>query len=489
MSSFRIVITLILTVLAGCAMKAPSPPEADTRSEAVIEPIEAAYSPATPVIERQQSSNLTAEELAIFNDPDYKRQFIMSYRARTDDEPQLTIDEQEIMFQVLDLLGKNKLDEAAVLVQSELERPDASAAFDFTMAHIHNQREEFSLAGSAYEVATRKFDNYLRAWKYLGHLRYRGSDFAGAAQALTRMIHLGGADEASYGMLAICYSNTEDYIAAESAFRMAAMLAPHKPEWQMGMADTFFRQGRFGEAAALLETLIKKEPDRAELWLAQGEAFARMGRTDKAIENLEMVDMLGGSNAASLNNLGDIYSTKQVYGLAVRCYLRALEVDGGETADRALRAMQFLAQNGVLDQAARLADGIESARGTQLTETDKTKMLHLRARIAADSGASAEQAEILRQIVELDPTDGEAMIQLGTYAAQQEDYVEAFMQYERAANIAKVEAKAKLLHGELLAKQKRYSEALPLIKRAFQLEPRSYIERFLKQVEILSGGR
>ncbi|MEA2068708.1 MAG: hypothetical protein U9P12_05865, partial [Verrucomicrobiota bacterium] len=65
----------------------------------------------------------------------------------------------------------------------------------------------------------------------------------------------------------------------------------------------------------------------------------------------------------------------------------------------------------------------------------------------------------------------------------------AVFYYERAANVEKYEAQAKLAHGQLLVGQAKYRDAIPLLRRAYELKPRSDIEDYLKQVERIAKTR
>ena len=65
----------------------------------------------------------------------------------------------------------------------------------------------------------------------------------------------------------------------------------------------------------------------------------------------------------------------------------------------------------------------------------------------------------------------------------------AVFYYERAANVEKYEAEAKLRHGQLLVGQSKYQEAIPFLRRAYELKPRSDVEDYLRQVERIAKSR
>jgi tetratricopeptide (TPR) repeat protein len=260
-------------------------------------------------------------------------------------------------------------------------------------------------------------------------------------------------------------------------------------DWKKGLANSLFQQSRFAEAAALTQTLIEDEPDRAEFWLLQANAFIGMNQPTKAAVNYEMVDRLGQSTVASLNMLGDIYVNQELFDMAVRSYARALETDPNTTPDRAIRAAKVITANGALGATKELIQRIEALRGETLDPNDHKDLLKLRARIAVAEGASEEEVKVLEEIVELDPLDGEALILLGQHKARAGRTEEAELYYERAANLEKYRADALIRHAELLVKQGKYKEALPLLRQAQQIRYREDVQKYLDQVERVAKGR
>lgn len=426
-------------------------------------------------------SRLSPWVLEIWNDPGFQKRFTESYLAETDIEPGLVTAERETMRQVMELHAGDQLDAAAELLQNA-RREDASAVLDFALGNIRFQQDRLDDAELAYRAAVQKFPKFRRAWGNLGQVHFRRGDFTSAGDAFTKVVELGGVDGLTFGLLGVCHARSGNDVAAESAFRMATMLAPSTLDWKMGLAESFYRQQRFADAAALFGTLIAAQPERADFWLAQGEAYARMGQARKAAENFELADQLGGATVASLSNLGDIYANEELYPLAVDAYMRALQRPDANV-DRVLRAAKFMAASGALAETGELLAGIEKLRGEQLTPEARKDLLKLRARVAAASGAGEQEAQILEQIVALDPLDGDALILLGQYHERAGDPEKAVFLFERAAGIEKFEADASVRHAQLLVRQRRFAEAVPLLRRAQSLQPRDNIQEYLVQVE------
>ena len=71
---------------------------------------------------RVRSTWLTSEDLAIFNDPAFKRRFAQSYISETEIEPKVDEDERELIIKIMDLISEDDLagaDEAAAAAAPE----------------------------------------------------------------------------------------------------------------------------------------------------------------------------------------------------------------------------------------------------------------------------------------------------------------------------------------------------------------------------------
>lgn len=427
--------------------------------------------------------------LRVWNDPEFQKRFAESYKAETDIEPRVTEDERETLQKVLKLLGQEEHGEAKELLQEELNEA-ASAALDFTLGNIHFQLEEWDRAVEMYNSAVEKFPKYRRAWDNMGKIHIRRKQYPEAIAALTKVIELGGGGGTTYGLLGFGYTSVGRHIAAESSYRMAVLLDDETMDWKLGLARSFFKQNRYAEAATLLDRLIQLDPDRADFWLLQANAYIGLGETVKAAENYELLRSLDAVTVASLNTLGDIYVNEELYERAVDVYVEAIEKAGKEAKpDRAVRAARVLAARGALAETERLVKRVEAAFGDQLDEETNTRLLKLRARIAVAQGADERQVEILKRIVDVSPRDGEALMLLGRHFAGKGEIERAILYYERAAKVEGYKADALVRHAQALVRDGEFHNALPLLREAQEIRPRDNVRRYLEQVEQAARSR
>lgn len=433
------------------------------------------------------SAGLAPLELDIWKDPNFRRRFQQSYLAESDVEPTITLLEREDIEKFSKLMADERADRAVELLENK-RGPNASAVFDFLLANVHFQKDELDQAQALYEAAVEKCPKYLRAWKNLGVIHARKGDYRAALPALTKVLELGGNDALNYGTLGYAHYNVGNFLSAESGYRMALLLDPETEEWRVGLLRSVLEQQRYAEASALCAAMLRDQPERADLWLLQGNAFLGLGEPLRAAENFELVERLGGATPYSLNKLGDIYYNQEVFDLAAEKYRKAFALDVERGLEPLLRSTRRLIARGALD-ASRTTLAFVHERVPELDPEREKELLKLEARVAVAGGDSEDEGRILEEIVRLDPLDGEALILLGERSARAGDAERAAFWYERAAGIEEHEAEAKLQHGRLLVGEARYEEALPLLARSQALRPRDSLADYVKEIERLAKRR
>jgi tetratricopeptide (TPR) repeat protein len=425
---------------------------------------------------------------AIWNDPQFQKQFIGAYGINADVEPHVSQDEVKILEKIRPMMASDL--PAAETALKKAMKPDCSAILDFTLGGIEFQQERMADALDCYQRAVGKFPSFRRAWRNVGLIHARNGEFDDAIRAFTRMIELGGGDSYSYGLLGFAYASKQDYQAAEAAYRNALLLQPENTEWRLGLTRCVFKQDKFEDAAALLDVLIERFPDKTEFWLLQAQTYLGMKQPLRAAENLEALVLLDKATVDSLQTLGDIYVSENLPDLAARAYRRSIDIDPKQPVARPLHDAELLASRGALAQARLLAARIHEAFDATLDEIDRRKELKLEARLSMAEGVDDDAtAGVLDEIVKLDPLDGEALMLLGQHYAKKNEPDRAIFYYERAESVESCEANARIRHAQVLIGMGRYSDAIPLLRRAHEIKPREDIARYLEQVERIAKAR
>ena len=89
----------------------------------------------------------------------------------------------------------------------------------------------------------------------------------------------------------------------------------------------------------------------------------------------------------------------------------------------------------------------------------------------------------------MDPLDGEALLLLGQHCTRENQPDRAIFYYERAESLEAVEATARTRHAQVLVGMGRFTDAIPLLRRAQEIKPREDVARYLEQVERLAKTR
>ncbi|HKY31247.1 MAG TPA: tetratricopeptide repeat protein [Candidatus Polarisedimenticolia bacterium] len=422
-----------------------------------------------------------------WSDPEFQRRFAASYAAAGEHEPRVSVEERAALEGIIPLMGTDLAQAAASL--APLATPEASAAIDFTLGNIHYQLERIDEAIASYQAALAKFPDFRRAHKNLALASVRAGRMPEAVGAFTRLIELGGADAYSYGLLGHAYAAQEQFLAAESAYRQASLLHPVSLEWKLGIVRCLLRQQKHGEAAGLLDALLHEHPGRADFWLLQANAYLGMKQPMDAARNHEILARLGKGTPETMETLAGIYLNESLADPAARAYARAMEMDPGSAAERGVRGAEALAARGAVEQASALLAAARAAGGEAMDPALLRSALRLQARLSAAEGGGAEAARILEEIVALDPLDGEALMQLADLRARGGDVDRALFLYERAESLPRHESDAKLRRAQLLVRQSRFQDAVPLLRRVQELTPRDDVARYLEQVERIARGR
>jgi len=446
----------------------------------------AAEAPPLPV--HGQRSVDGQDGLTLWDSEGFRRRFRTSFLPLSQLEPGLSAIEREPLEELNELKAAGDQDEAIALL--EYHSGDAeNAQYDLLLGNLYYEQERYDGAIAMYERAVRKFPDFRRAWERLGKTLARTQRWSEARPALIRTIELGGADPDTFGLLAYAHQQERDFYSAEVAYRMAMVLDPANPDWRIELARTLLAQGKYVDAATLFDTLIAQDPSDPTFWLLQANAYLEQEDLQSAAENYEILDQLGKSTPESLNRLANIYMHEELYDLAVGAFARALQLDPEAPADVAIRNARILTSRGKLEQAGDLLTAIEALRALDLDDDDERELLRVRAALALARGGGEAEARALKRLVDLDPLDGRALLELGRYHRRSGDVTQARFYYERAQSLTSFEAEANVELAKVLAAEGEEAEAIRLLRRAQELDYRDAVQSFLDQLEARQAGR
>lgn len=423
-------------------------------------------------------SNINSQ---LWSDPTFVKEFLGSYGFLAGAEPQISDEEKEALRNLIDLIKASP--KAAIQALEPQITNTSSAAFDFILANLYFQDGNLSKAESYYTNAVVKHPDFRRAYKNLGLVQVQQGNFDKAIKTISKALELGEVDGRSYGLLGYGYLTQERYYPAEAAYRQAILMQPDVTDWKVGLARCLLETERYADAVALFDTLLLDAPENADYWLLQGNAYLGKGESMAAAKNLEVVRRLGSADVGTLTLLGDIYMNNSSPDLALEAYLAATQKATAGDSKALLRATELLTRSGNYDQSKSMIAQIRSKLGSELSDGDELKLLTLQAKIARAEGDDEAAVELLTQIVERDALNGEALIELANFYADQGDMAKAINRFEQAEKIEAFERDALVAHAQARVRNGAYKEALPLLRRALQLKSDNNLEDYATRVE------
>lgn len=417
----------------------------------------------------------------LWEDPTFQNEFLGSYGFLAGAEPPLSSKERAVLRDLINLI--NNQPQEAIQALRPKTTPESSAAFDFILANLYFQQDDLNQAEQYYQKAVAKHPDFRRAYKNMGLVQIQKGEFDKAIRTISKAIELGEVDGRSYGLLGYGYLNQRKYYPAEAAYRQAILMQPETTDWKLGLARCLLETKRYADAIALFDMLLSEEPDESEYWLLQANAYLGKGDTLAAAKNLEFVRHMGADNLNTLILLGDIYMNEELPDLALDAYLAGTEMATTDDSPILIRAADVLTRTGNYDQSKIMTARIRKQIDDTISNDTDLKLLNIEAKIARAQGNKETAVEILGKIIERDALNGEAIIELANLFAERGEMAKAINRYKQAEKIEAFERDALIAHAQTIVRQRKYKEALPLLRRALQIKSENYLETYTDRVE------
>ena len=442
----------------------------------------------------------------LFRDPAFVKEFVGSYGILSEVEPNVSAAEQAILVKVGELFTNNQFttaEQEIVRYIKETENPvdpekqpgTISPAMVFVLGNLYFSADRQDEARRAFLEAIRRFPRFRRAHTNLGYLYISQNKIDEALPVLQKAIELGESSPRVYGILGYCYLQKKNALAAENAYRQAYLLDPKNRDWKLGLAQALMQQEKLAEATSMLDTLIAENPEDRQLWLQQANALIGQDKKIEAAVNLEVLRLKGLASENELNLLGNLYMDQGEAQLALFAYLEAIEKSNKLDVGRALKSARILNDYGYPEKAEALVNKIEKTTSVTLSSKEKSDLVLVKVRVARSAGDIDLAGRLLDELRAIDPANGEVLVELGRHydgiGKEETDddkraaaLVEAKTYFRLATEKEAVAYQANLGLGQLLVREKQYSDGLPYIQRAVSLKPgdKSSLEQYASRV-------
>jgi small GTP-binding protein len=287
------------------------------------------------------------------------------------------------------LTASEQLDAALRMATAPTERTELRLA----LATVHAERGRPEAAAPLLRVVLRELPERVDVALQLARALRADGDHDGAIAALAPMVGPHCEDAELLRVLARLYQErggSDDDAHAGRAWDRLLTVAPDHPEALLALARIHLRRGRLAESMPLLQHALAVAPldDHAEIHAAMGEANARCGQWERAIDPLRAAVALADANPAAWEALARVALELGLLDEADDAAARAIAL--GATRDRAALRGRILLDLGRVEDAREQLTPLRAARMGP-------EELHALGALALASGDTTEAVALLRE--------------------------------------------------------------------------------------------
>jgi len=278
-------------------------------------------------------------------------------------------------------------------------------------------------AQSAAEAALARWPDDAVLWEQLGEIKQAEGDYAGAVAAAQRSLDQAPSSDECWLLYGILLAQEGKYEDAVAAFKRLLALDPRAVWGRDNLATCLEKLGRRDEAVVEFKHALALKPDYGTTWLALGQVYEEMGRTNDAEQCYNTALTHRINQAEDLVRLARFCASRRWFGLAVTNFAAAIEISPSDPGLR-MEAGRALSVSGRHDEAAR-----QYLAAVELEPDQPRPHVQLGFELGR-LGKPAPAEQEFRQALRLDPDLIEARVDLGIALYEQEKLDDALKQFE-----------------------------------------------------------
>lgn len=247
-------------------------------------------------------------------------------------------------------------------------------------------------------------------FQYLAQRLYEENDLAGALGAFERAAHLSPRSaDAQLGFGLALMQSGRPY-EAETYLVKAAKIRPKDVRPHLLLADLYERHRNTNATIGPLEKVTQLDPKHAQAWYRLGLAWGDLHQFDNSLEALKRAVRLNGRRADYLRDLGQVHMHFGQVEEARTALTRSRAIEPRDPGTLVLLARLELSQGGT-DEQLEVAEGL--LKEAQEVDPEFAPIYRELGALYIRREKRADAIRALRESVRLDPTDGQALFQLG----------------------------------------------------------------------------
>lgn len=412
--------------------------------------------------------------------------FILQNRPLASTEARLEPGERDFVQKIQPLLAEQSYEK---VIAAFKDRPlaDDSAALQLLRGQVLLSLKKYADAERALKAALQSMPDLALAHRSLSMVYMLQKDYTAARDHLIRSVELGVADAQVYGQLAFVNLQTAHAASAVAGYQQALFLDPENEQWQQGLLYALMNSGAMDQAGALVEQMLLKNGDKAELWLLRGQIFLQRQRPADALNSLEVALRLGENSPENQAMAAQLHLQHGSIPRAVDLLAGNVKRLNKSNAESLLSAIeQVVAWLAYRQDWAAVSRLLAATETQKIPERYQARLNVYRAQQALQKGQTKKAREWLTQSIGIDPTLGDALLTLADLYRGQNRPEQAVIYYVRAEALPDYRERALLGRAQLEIDRESYREALELLRQVIQLNPgRNDVAGNIRSLEML----
>ncbi|MCG8414201.1 MAG: tetratricopeptide repeat protein [Pseudomonadales bacterium] len=393
---------------------------------------------------------------------------------------------ESVILQVVSDMYLQDLDAALDFIQDEVRRRAQedrrargagehdyvySANIEFAIGQLYQLKGDEDLALEYYRQAIEKYPAYVDAYVRMLEIYLLQEDCPKVFSAGHSALEIGGSNGSIFKGFGICHYLEGNYDEALSAFRISKASNPEDESTSYSLALSALNTGATSEAIAVLDELIAGDATNASYYMLQVNAFLQDDNYEGALNTILIANRFGLLTSDSFALLGNMFINKQMPELALTAFTNGLQQTGLPEFETVMGQFDQLSALEDWDSAEAFWQAIAQAYSGSLNTARQNAMETRNARILLARGQRVEAAAALRRVIDTNPTDGQALLSLAQLLKLEQDFEQADIYYQRAAEEESVALSALTEHAQMAADREDWQLAINLLTQAADIAP------------------
>ena len=347
-----------------------------------------------------------------------------------------------------------------------------SAARHLLAAQLLSINGDYDAAIRSYQAAIKQMPHLTRAHAGIGTLYLLMQRYEPARQSLSKAVSLGVNDAETFAQLGYLNHKLSNPWSAITAYQQALMLEPDNAQSQQGLLAVLIASGQVSSASALISEMLKKDPASVALWQQRANLALQTQNAERALSSLETSIRLGDDNPQNRLAAALLHMRQENFDRASQLLKRNIDDSEIDPASLYPLVIWMIRQNAI-DHANSLINAI---RGSVLTVPRRQQSLisEMQGRLATAKNDSTRAVAFLSKAIDLDPANGDALVELARLHLSRAEFAQASLMFERAEMIGGHVKSAMLGRAQVAIETRDYAEALRLVRKVQGQFPGSY---------------